>query len=266
MRWMAPDTAPRFDRSGAVDAAPCPAMAPVIPVRPTAIPVAAALQTSTVRGTMREFPHSRNRSQTCKRDCGIVLFRSMRGGIAPKQDWALGQTHAPSTSIRARGWGLPIGVWLILGFAFVIGAFVTANILAQRSTRLATADVARVQQEFEPLARHARDLGAAVAAFDRAVLAYLRSSSSENGSKIVESGTRLSDVVNRAAELPQVGDDAAFPRDRRPDGRAPGRRLPARRPRGAPADHAPGARCRAERARRAGEQRRRQGRARSATR
>jgi diguanylate cyclase (GGDEF)-like protein len=122
----------------------------------------------------------------------------------------LSQTHAPPTSTSARGWGLPIGVWLILGFAFVIGAFVTANILAQRSTRLATADVARVQQEFEPLARHARDLGAAVAAFDRAVLAYLRSSSSENGSKIVESGTRLSDVVNRAGERPQVGDDAHF--------------------------------------------------------
>ena len=44
------------------------------------------------------------------------------------------QTHAPSSKIRPRGWGLPIGVWLILGFVFIIGAFVTANILAQRST------------------------------------------------------------------------------------------------------------------------------------
>ena len=69
----------------------------------------------------------------------------------------------------------PIGVWLILGFAFIIGAFVTANMLAQRSTRRATTDVARVQQMYEPLARHARELGTAVATFDRAVLAYLRS-------------------------------------------------------------------------------------------
>ena len=91
------------------------------------------------------------------------------------------QTHAPSSKIRSRGWGLPIGVWLILGFVFIIGAFVTANILAQRSTRLATSDVARVQQQFEPLARHARELGGTVGTFDRTVLAYLRSPSSENG-------------------------------------------------------------------------------------
>ena len=111
------------------------------------------------------------------------------------------QTHAPSSKIRPRGWGLPIGVWLILGFVFIIGAFVTANILAQRSTRLATADVARVQQQFEPLARHARELGAAVGAFDRAVLAYLRSPSSENGAAIVEAGTRLSNLVNQSSGL-----------------------------------------------------------------
>ena len=120
------------------------------------------------------------------------------------------QSHAPPTRIRPRGWGLPIGVWLILGFAFIIGAFVTANILAQRSTRLATADVARVQQDFEPLARNARDLGGAVAGFDRAVLAYLRSSSHENGGKIVEAGARLSEVVNQASELPQLRDATHF--------------------------------------------------------
>jgi hypothetical protein len=53
------------------------------------IPAAAALQTGTVHGTMREFPRSRNRSQTCKRDCGIVPFRSMRGGVAPKKGLGL---------------------------------------------------------------------------------------------------------------------------------------------------------------------------------
>jgi diguanylate cyclase (GGDEF)-like protein len=122
----------------------------------------------------------------------------------------LDQPHAPSPKIRARGWGLPIGVWLILGFAFVIGAFVTANILAQRSTRLATADVARVQQQFEPLARHARDLGGAVAGFDRAVLAYLRSSSPEMSAAIVESGIRLSEVVNHASDLTPASAQTQF--------------------------------------------------------
>ena len=120
------------------------------------------------------------------------------------------QTLAQSSNIRARGWGLPIGVWLILGFTFIIGAFVTANILAQRSTRLATADVARVQQQFEPLARHARELGAAVGTFDRAVFAYLRSASSENGAAIVETGTRLSNLVNHSSGLAPSGDEAQF--------------------------------------------------------
>ena len=120
------------------------------------------------------------------------------------------QTHAPPSSIRTRGWGLPIGAWLVLGFAFIIGAFVTANILAQRSTRLATADVARVQKQFEPLARHARELGAAVAAFDRAVLAQLRSSSPENESAIVAAGIRLSDLVNRSFALTPTGSEARF--------------------------------------------------------
>jgi diguanylate cyclase (GGDEF)-like protein len=122
----------------------------------------------------------------------------------------LDQTHAPSSKIRPRGWGLPIGVWLILGFVFIIGAFVTANILAQRSTRLATSDVARVQQEFEPLARHARELGGTVGTFDRTVLAYLRSPSSENGAAIVEAGTRLSNLVNNSSGLAPIGDEDRF--------------------------------------------------------
>ena len=170
------------------------------------------------------------------------------------------QTHAPPSKIRPRGWGLPIGVWLILGFVFIIGAFVTANILAQRSTRLATADVARVQQQFEPLARHARELGDTVGAFDRAVLAYLRSPSSENGAAIVEAGTRLSDLVNHSSGLAPIGDEDAVQRDRRADGCAPGGRIPARRARGAPPVDAPGARRSAQRARRAREQLRREGR------
>jgi diguanylate cyclase (GGDEF)-like protein len=122
----------------------------------------------------------------------------------------LDRTHASSPRIPTRGWGLPIGLWLILGFAFIIGAFVTANMLAQRSTRQATADVGRVQQRYEPLARHARELGSAVTGFDRAVLAYLRSSSSESRAAIVDAGTLLSDLINRSSELASVGSTLQF--------------------------------------------------------
>ena len=170
------------------------------------------------------------------------------------------QTHAPSSKIRPRGWGLPIGVWLILGFVFIIGAFVTANILAQRSTRLATSDVARVQQHFEPLARHARELGDTVGTFDRTVLAYLRSPSSENGAAIVEAGTRLSDLVNHSSGLAPDRRRGPVQRDRSSDGCAPGGRIPARRARGAPPFDPPGARRSAQPARRAREQLRCEGR------
>jgi hypothetical protein len=145
----------------------------------------------------------------------------------------LDQTHAPPSKIRTRGWGLPIGAWLILGFAFIIGAFVTANILAQRSTRRATTDVARVQQQYEPLARHARELGSAVAAFDRAVRAYLRTSSEQNGAAIVDAGTHLSNVVNQSAGLAPIGEQMRSTRSPR-YGRASGRRIPPGRARGAP--------------------------------
>ncbi len=165
---------------------------------------------SDATATLHEIPRTRHPSRICESVCGIVPFRSTLGRTPSHWTGHLDQTHAPPSRIRPRGWGLPIGVWLILGFAFIIGAFVTANILAQRSTRLATADVTRVQQQFEPLARHARDLGAAVAAFDRAVLAYLRSSSSGNGTAIVDAGIRLSGVVNNASGLTPIGDEAHF--------------------------------------------------------
>ena len=192
---------------------------------------------------MRGIARTRHPSRICEGVCGIVPFRSTLGRTPSHWTGHLDQTHAPPSRIRPRGWGLPIGVWLILGFAFIIGAFVTANILAQRSTRLATADVTRVQQEFEPLARHARDLGAAVAAFDRAVLAYLRSSSSGNGTAIVDAGIRL---VQRDQSVGRADADrrrGAFQRDRRAHRRAPGGRVPARRDRGTPSVDATGARC-----------------------
>jgi diguanylate cyclase (GGDEF)-like protein len=112
--------------------------------------------------------------------------------------------------LRALGSGLPITAWLVLGFAFVIGAFVTSNIVTQRSARLATADVARAQDEFEPLARHARELGAAAAAFDRAVLAFLRSGSLENKNAVVEMGTRLSEAITDSADFARLRNDPSI--------------------------------------------------------
>jgi diguanylate cyclase (GGDEF)-like protein len=113
----------------------------------------------------------------------------------------------PRWSARTLGAGLPITAWLVLGFAFVIGAFVTSNIVTQRTARLATADVARAQDEFEPLARHARELGAEAAAFDRAVLAFLRSGSAENKTAVVEAGTRLSEAITESSEFARLRND-----------------------------------------------------------
>ncbi len=94
------------------------------------------------------------------------------------------------------GIGLPIAAWLVLGFALVIGAFVTASLLALRSTRSATTDVTRVQQDLEPLTRKAREIGDSAAAFDRAVLGYLRSYSGENRQAVMDAGVQLSAVAN----------------------------------------------------------------------
>ena len=99
-----------------------------------------------------------------------------------------------------RGSGLPIGAWLVLGFAVVIGALVTSGVVALRSTRHATVDVARVQHDFEPLTRRARDLGEMTAAFDRSVLAYLRSDSANNRAAVANSAARLASVVNWSME------------------------------------------------------------------
>ena len=90
---------------------------------------------------------------------------------------------------------LPIGVWLVLGFALVIGAFAAASVVSLRSTRNATADLARMQQQFEPLSRSVRDLGDGLATFDRAVLAYLRADTPDNRAAAVALGGAL--VVRR---------------------------------------------------------------------
>ena len=107
-----------------------------------------------------------------------------------------------------RALGLSIGAWLVLGFAFVIGAFAAASFVSLRSTRGATADLAQMQRQFEPLARSVRDLGHGTAAFDRAVLAYLRTDSRENRNAAVAAAERLSRAANRTADIDDSGDAA----------------------------------------------------------
>ena len=103
--------------------------------------------------------------------------------------------------MRVRSIGLPIAAWLVLGFAFVIGAFAVATGVALRSTHQATTDLARMQYEFEPLSRTVRDLGDGLAAFDRAVLAYLRADTRENRAAAVVSAERLAAAATESVDL-----------------------------------------------------------------
>lgn len=110
-------------------------------------------------------------------------------------------TTPPPRTTRPRSIGLPISAWLVLGFALVIGAFATTTVLALRSTRVATADLAQMQRQFEPLARSVRDLGDGMVAFDRAVLAFLRTDSDANRAAAADTAARLSQAVNQAAAV-----------------------------------------------------------------
>ncbi len=97
--------------------------------------------------------------------------------------------------------GLPIGVWLALGYALVIGAFAMAIAVSLRSTQSATADLAKMRQQFEPLSRSVRELGDGLATFDRGVLAYLRADTRNNRAAAMASAERLSAAANRTAEV-----------------------------------------------------------------
>jgi diguanylate cyclase (GGDEF)-like protein len=107
---------------------------------------------------------------------------------------------------HARPIGMPIGAWLVLGFALVIGAFAAASVVSLRSTREATADLAKMQQQFEPLSRSVRDLGDGLATFDRTVLAYLRADSRDNHAAVLTTAQRLSHAANRTLDVGAAGE------------------------------------------------------------
>jgi diguanylate cyclase (GGDEF)-like protein len=115
----------------------------------------------------------------------------------------------PQRSPTQRGVGLPISVWLILGFAFVIGAFAVTGVPALRGMRHAMADVARMQQQFEPLAQNARNLAESAASFDRAVLAFLQYDSNANRSAVAAAAARLSQSMNESAANDAAASEAS---------------------------------------------------------
>jgi diguanylate cyclase (GGDEF)-like protein len=112
---------------------------------------------------------------------------------------------------ESRGWGLPIGAWLVLGFAVVIAAFVIGALLAKRGARLATEELRRVQVEIAPLTRTARELGESAAAFDRAVLDFVGADTARNRAELAVAGERMARAINEAPETvrPGAGDHPA---------------------------------------------------------
>jgi diguanylate cyclase (GGDEF)-like protein len=114
--------------------------------------------------------------------------------------------NSRENAARGRSIGLPIAAWLVLGFALVIGAFALATGVSLHSTRLATADLERMQHQFEPLSRSVRELGDGIAAFDRSVLAYLRVDTRDNRAAALTAAERLSLAANHSADV-RGGDD-----------------------------------------------------------
>jgi diguanylate cyclase (GGDEF)-like protein len=103
---------------------------------------------------------------------------------------------------------MTISVWLVLGFALVIGALAVASVVSLRSIQHATIDLARMQQQFEPLSRSVRDLGDALATFDRAVLAHLRADTRDNRAAAVAAAERLSSAANRSLDADTDGESS----------------------------------------------------------
>ncbi|HKZ73631.1 MAG TPA: EAL domain-containing protein [Steroidobacteraceae bacterium] len=103
---------------------------------------------------------------------------------------------------RARPWALPIGVWLALASGAILVVVLIGNRLAQKSTHTATQYVSSVEQRFGPLAQLARQLGDAVAAFDRAVFAYLKFDTADSAGALEGTAQTL---LNALAENQRAG-------------------------------------------------------------
>jgi diguanylate cyclase (GGDEF)-like protein len=126
--------------------------------------------------------------------------------LLPSPDGGL-ETHGSGTRDRtAQGWlnrSIPLGVWLALASATILGVFLYGNYLAQRSTRVTTQNVSHVERRYEPMVRLARDLERAVGAFDRAVLGSMKLDASA-GSEEVSVASR--DLLAVLDEYRRVGE------------------------------------------------------------
>jgi len=74
----------------------------------------------------------------------------------------------PTRSLR-----LSIGASLFLVLCALSAVFLAGNLVVQRTTRMATEELALVQRQYEPLARVAREIRDSLADYDRALLANL---------------------------------------------------------------------------------------------
>ncbi|MGQ0833403.1 MAG: putative bifunctional diguanylate cyclase/phosphodiesterase [Gammaproteobacteria bacterium] len=101
----------------------------------------------------------------------------------------------PRRPARARPWALPLSVWLVLASSAVLVVVLIGNRLAQQSTHTASQYVSRVEQRFGPLAQLARELGDAIAAFDRAVFSYSKLDGTESSGAIDSASQTLLGVV-----------------------------------------------------------------------
>lgn len=119
---------------------------------------------------------------------------------------------------------IPLGAWLALASATLVIVFLVGNSLAQRSTRVTTENVSRVERRYEPLVRLGRDLERAIGAFDRAVLGFLQFDTPTNTAGVSEAERELLgtlgeyqrlgvDVAQGSAENPLREEIAAFHRD-----------------------------------------------------
>jgi len=73
------------------------------------------------------------------------------------------------------------------------------------------AEVVRTQQQFEPVARSVRELSERSAAFDRAVLAYLRTDSDANRAAAAEAAARFSQSMNDSSRNASETSAASLP-------------------------------------------------------
>jgi diguanylate cyclase (GGDEF)-like protein len=107
-----------------------------------------------------------------------------------------------------------VALRLAIGFAIVAALFFATNRVTQHATWIAATNVARVEFQYEPLARAAQSLSAAIAAYDRATLARADGTGGDGAADVDRARERL---------------DAALAeyRDALDDGRAAGVGTPA---------------------------------------